>query len=268
MADAAGVLRVRIGDLTIAYERAGSGPPLVLLHGGLSDHREWRAQIDGLADTFTVVAWDAPGCGGSTVPPGSFRMPDYADALARFIAALGLERPHVLGLSWGSTLALQLYGRHPEVPATLLLTGAYAGWAGSLPPEVVAERLESTMRDLRSQAPEGIIRAWLPTLFTERAPSQMIERFVATFSDFEPDGVAVMLHAMAECDLRDVLPTIRVPTLLLYGEEDVRSPLTVAERMHAAIPGSRLVVMPDVGHQSNIEAPERFNAVVRDFLMR
>lgn len=139
---------------------------------------------------------------------------------------------------------------------------------GSLPPPVVAERLENAMRDLRSEDPERIIRSWLPTLFTERAPAEMIEGFVATFSGFEPDGTAAMLRAMAEADLRDVLPTISLPTLLLYGEEDVRSSLQVAEEMHATIPGSTLVVLPEVGHQSNIEAPERFNAAVRDFLPR
>ena len=64
-----------------------------------------------------------------------------------------------------------------------------------------------------------------------------------------------MLHAIAEADLRDVLPTIAVPTLLLYGEEDQRSPLSVAKRMHEVIPGSSLVTLPDVGHMSNIEAP-------------
>ena len=75
-----------------------------------------------------------------------------------------------------------------------------------------------------------------------------------------------MLFAMAEADLRPVLPTIEVPTLLLYGEEDERSPLAVAEEMHDAIPTSTLVVLPEVGHQSNVETPERFNAAVRSFL--
>ena len=75
-----------------------------------------------------------------------------------------------------------------------------------------------------------------------------------------------MLHAIAEANLRDVLPTIDVPTLLLYGELDQRSPLHVAEAMQAAIPTSQLVVMPGVGHMSNLEAPERFNAAVAHFL--
>jgi pimeloyl-ACP methyl ester carboxylesterase len=95
---------------------------------------------------FTVVAWDAPGFGRSSDPPETFRLPDYADCLAAFVDALGLELPHVLGLSFGGGLALELYRRKPALPRTLVLASAYAGWAGSLPTQVVAERLESRLR--------------------------------------------------------------------------------------------------------------------------
>ncbi len=257
---------VDVGDMTISFERSGSGPPLVLLHGGLSDHREWERQIVDLSDGFTVVAWDTPGCGGSTDPPESFRMPDYASCLAGFIEELGLDRPHVLGLSWGSTLALELYRQRPDIPRTLVLTAAYAGWAGSLPPETAAERLETALRDLEASSPEEFVRTWIPSLFTERAPHEVVEGYVRVMADHHLAGVRPMLHAMAEADLRDVLPTIGVPTLLIYGEEDRRSPMTVAHEMHAAIPGSTLVLLPDVGHMSNIETPDLFNDAVRKFL--
>src|SRR5919198_4538341 len=79
----------------IAYRRKGEGPALVLLHGWPVDSREWRRQLDGLSDEFTVVAWDAPGAGASSDPPETFRLSDWADCLAAFIATLGLERPHV-----------------------------------------------------------------------------------------------------------------------------------------------------------------------------
>lgn len=167
--------RIEVDDGTIAYERAGNGPPLVLLHGGLSDHREWRLQIDDLSDSFTVVAWDTPGCGGSTDPPEPFRMPDYAARLIGFIEALQLDRPHVLGLSWGSTLALELYRRRPDLPRSLILTAAYAGWAGSLPPATVAERLASSLHDLETKAPEDFVRTWVSSLFSRRASNQVIE---------------------------------------------------------------------------------------------
>jgi len=257
--------RIDVGELTIAFERSGDGPALVLLHGGLSDHREWRRQIDALSDGFTVVAWDAPGCGGSSDPPESFRMPDFADCLADVVEVLELGRPHVLGLSWGSTLALELYRRHPSIPRTLVLAAPYAGWAGSLPDMVVEERLQTSLRDL-ALPPEGFVRAWLPSLLTERATDEMVDELIEIMSGFHPDGARAMLHAMAEADLRDVLPEIVVPTLLLRGEEDQRSPQAVVEEMHSRIAGSILVRIPEVGHQSNVEAADLFNAEVRHFL--
>lgn len=257
--------QIDVEGLRIAFERRGEGPPLVLVHGGLVDHREWSTQLEGLSDEFTVVAWDAPGCGRSSDPPESFRMPEYADCLAGFIRALGLERPHVLGLSWGSTLALELYRRSPGIPRTLVLTAAYAGWAGSLPADEVAERLERFMEQI-DVPPERWVRDYIPTLLTERAPQDMAEELVALMAESRPAGLRAMILAMAEADLRNVLPTIDIPTLLLYGEEDVRSPLSVAEELHAQIPDSTLVVMPGVGHQSNVEATDRFNDEVRTFL--
>jgi pimeloyl-ACP methyl ester carboxylesterase len=257
---------VGVGGLRIAYRRAGSGPPLLLVHGGLGDSRDWRRQLEGLGDELTVVAWDAPGCGGSDDPPEWFRLPDYADCLAGFVAALDLGRPHVCGLSFGGGLALELYRRHPELPRSLVLASAYAGWAGSLPPEVVRERLEQATREAELP-PEQWVRGYLPGLFTEAAPPELLEEAVAIMADTRPAAMRTMARAFAEADLRDVLATIQVPALLLYGEADRRSPLgVVAAELHRGIQGSRLVVMPGVGHASNMEAPERFNAEVREFL--
>jgi pimeloyl-ACP methyl ester carboxylesterase len=257
--------RLDVNGLGIAFERAGAGPPIVFLHGGISDRREWRRQMDALADEFTVVAWDAPGNGRSDDPPASFRMPDYADALAGFVDALGLERPHVVGLSFGGTLALELYRRHPDVPRSLVLIGAYAGWAGSLPADVVAERLAGVERDL-AQSVETLARTWLPTLLTEDAPPELTDELLGIMADLHPAGALTMARAMAEADLRDVLPRVDVPTLLLYGERDVRSPLPVAEALAAQIPGAELVVVPGAGHMLNMQAADRVSTDLRRFV--
>lgn len=256
---------IDVGGLRIAFERVGDGPPLVLLHGAFSDSRAWRLQIDGLSDEFTVVAWDAPGCGRSADPPETFRLPDYADCLAEFIDALGLGRPHVLGLSFGGGLALELYRRHPEIPRTLVLAAAYAGWAGSLPPEEVEQRLERALREVEAP-PEQWVADYLPSMFTDAAAPEVVDEAAAMMLDTRPAGMLPMLQGFAEADLRDVLPRVAVPTLLLYGDADRRSPRHVAEDLHAQIPASQLVVMPDVGHDSNMEAPDTFNAEVRRFL--
>lgn len=212
-----------------------------------------------------MVAWDAPGCGESSDPPDDFRLGDYADSLAGLINALGLQRPHVLGHSFGAGLALELYRRHPELPRSLVLAGAYAGWAGSLSREEAEKRLRLAL-EVAELLPGRLLPQSIPGLFSDLIPPERSQELAAIMSEARPVGTRVMAHAFAEADLRVVLPRIQVPTLLLCGETDERSPLPVAHELHAAIPTSRMVVLPGLGHESYVEAPERFNAEVRTFV--
>jgi pimeloyl-ACP methyl ester carboxylesterase len=256
---------VDIDGQTIAFERRGHGPPLMLLHGGASDSRDWRRELVGLSDEFTVVAWDAPGCGRSFDPPEDYGLDGYADCLAAFIEELGLDRPHVLGISFGSGLVLELFRRHAGIPRTLVLASAYAGWLGSLGREVAEERREWGLR-AAAKPREEFIRDLNETLFTEEVPAELIDEVSAIGADYHPAGLRAMANAFADADLRDMLPTIDVPTLLIYGDADKRSPLPVGEALHAQIPGSKFVVIPGPGHMVSMEAPEPFNEEVRGFL--
>jgi pimeloyl-ACP methyl ester carboxylesterase len=257
---------VELAGLRIAYERAGVGPPVVLLHGFVGDARgTWRHQIDMLCHEFTVVAWDAPGAGRSSDPPESFRMSDYADCLAHFVDALGLDKPHVAGLSFGGALALELFRRYPALPRSLVLAGAYAGWAGSLPDEEVQARLRRSL-EVSELAPNQFAEAMLASMFSSTAPPDAVAAFAASVRAFHPAGFRAMTRSLAEADLRDVLARVDVPTLLLFGDHDVRAPLQVGEDLQAAIRASRLVVLPGAGHVSCVEAAERFTAEVRAFL--
>ncbi len=253
---------VVVNGVAVAVEVAGTGPPLVLLHGILQDSRSWRPQLDDLRDEFAVAAWDAPGCGRSADPPETWRLAEYADCLAAVIAALELDDPVLVGLSWGGCLAIEFHRRHPGVAAALVLASTYAGWAGSLPPEVCAERLSSCLAQ-SGMAPEDFVPDWLPGLLTSDTHADEV---AAMMSDFHPGGFRTMAHAVADADLRPVLPTIDVQALLLYGDGDKRAPAdTVGAALAAPIPHSRLVVIPAAGHLCNIEQPERFNDAIRTF---
>ena len=186
----------------------------------------WRHQL-ALADDWTVVAWDAPGCGGSTQPPSTFTIADYADTLAEFIAGLGLDRPHLVGNSFGAALALELAARHPAIPASLVVNGGSAGWSGSFPPEVVAERLRHSLEALDLPA-EDIVSRWVPQFVTSSASEPVVSDLSTIISDVRPDGMRVMMRAYAEADLRPELARVTAPTLLIWGEEDLRAPLPVA----------------------------------------
>jgi pimeloyl-ACP methyl ester carboxylesterase len=221
--------------------------------------------MEAFAQQFAVVAWDAPGCGLSSEPPASFRLPDYADCLADFIAGLGLERPALVGLSFGGALVFEVAHRHPEVAGAIVAADAYAGWSGSFPADVVQQRLRQSLADLELP-PSELVTKWLPGFLTGSAPPDLAEELAQIMAGFRPAGMAVMIRALAEADLRAALPSLSLPTLLLWGEEDVRSPLSVAKDIHARIPGSTLRILPGAGHLSNVEAASAFNAELRTFL--
>jgi pimeloyl-ACP methyl ester carboxylesterase len=254
---------VRVNGLGIAYERAGEGPPLVLVHGATVDSRMWQPQLAGLADEFTVVAWDEPGAGRSSDVPADFGLADYARCLAALIGALGLGPAHVAGLSWGGTVALELYRHHAELVLTLILVDTYAGWKGSLPEEEVRARVELYRRAVA--APAGEFDPTPPGLFAGDPPAEFVSLMAAMAADVRRESMSTALSLMAEADQRDLLPRIAVPTLLIWGERDARSPLTVAHQFEQAIPGAQLVVIPGAGHLSNLEQPEPLNDAVRAF---
>jgi len=254
---------IRANGLEIAYHREGDGAPLVFVHGAASDSRLWRPQVASLADEFTVVAWDEPGAGRSSDLPAGFALADYADGLAAVIESVGLGPAHVAGLSWGGTLALELYRRRPELVATLILIDTYAGWKGSLPAEEVRARVDGVRRMLA--APRHEFDPTPPGLFASGPPAAFVALLDQMAADVRPDSQRTQLSVMAETDQRDLLPRVGVPTLLIWGELDARSPLTVAQQFATAIPNAELVVIPGAGHVSNLERPGPFNDAVRAF---
>jgi pimeloyl-ACP methyl ester carboxylesterase len=255
-----------VDQQTIAYRQAGGGPALVLLHGFLSDSRAWRHQLSSLSDQFSVIAWDAPGAGLSSDPPDTFTTASFVHCLAGFLDAIGVERAHILGLSWGGILAQEFYRLYPQRCRSLVLADTYAGWRGSLPETVWKERLTNCLQDAIGP-PEALLAKFLPGLFTDATPWQMRDELSAIVSEFHPAGFRLMSLSCAEVDTRDLLPNIDVATLLLWGAEDRRSPLLVAEQFHAAIPGALLALIPHAGHVSNMDQPDVFNGHVRRFCL-
>jgi pimeloyl-ACP methyl ester carboxylesterase/ketosteroid isomerase-like protein len=255
---------IEVNGLEISYRRAGEGPALFLAHGGGSDSREWRHQLEGLADELTVVAWDEPGAGGSSKPPEDFGLAGFADTLAGVIKALELAPAYVGGLSWGGVVALETYRRHPDVVSGLVLCDTYAGWKGSLPVEEVEARVAGVLESL--EVPEDEFEPVIPGLFASDPNPEVVAELTRIEADATPASFRRLIAAIAECDLSDFLPRIVVPTLLIWGEEDARSPVdTVARKFHETIPDSELVVIPRAGHMSNMERPDEFNRAVLEF---
>jgi pimeloyl-ACP methyl ester carboxylesterase len=258
------MLHVEVNGNSIAYERVGDGPAVVLLHGFTQDSRVWQPQIEGLSDQFTVIAWDAPGAGQSSDPHEPFGISGWVENLAGLLDAIGIHQAHILGLSWGGILAQEFYRQHSERILSLILADTYAGWKGSLPEPIPQERLAACLQDA-ALPPGDFVTKYLPGMFSESPPHAAREWLSAVMSGFHPIGFRMMAASSAEADTRDLLPTIRVPTLLIWGDADQRSPMRVAYQLRDAIPSARLSVIPGAGHVSNLEAPDRFNALVLAF---
>jgi len=249
----------------IAYRIAGTGPALVLLHGFLCDSRVWRTQLEDLSDRFRVVAWDAPGAGASPDPPDPFTITNWANVLDGFLDTLGVERAHILGLSWGGLLAQELYLIHPSRVLTLVLADTYAGCTGSFSDEIAEQRLERCERESTLPA-EEFLDLWVPNeFFTPAVPREIEAEMRTIVADRHPLGFRLMARSLAEGNTTEFLPSIDVPTQLLWGDQDLRSPVSVGERFRDAIAGSELAVIAGAGHMSNMERPRAFNEHVRRF---
>ena len=210
----------------------------MLVHGGGDDSKGWQPQITGLADEFTVVAWDEPGRVCRPMCQKDSDSPNTRIVLP-LIVSLGLDCVHAAGISWGGTVVLELWRRHPALIASLILLDTYAGWKGSLP----GDELRSRVGGVRVQIDVGDLPKGV-----------------------RPQTMANQLTVMADADLREVLPTISVPVLLVWGENDARSPLTIAREFAAAIPHAELVVVAGAGHLSNLHRPQEVNDAIRRFV--
>jgi pimeloyl-ACP methyl ester carboxylesterase len=258
------MLHADVKGLPIAYERVGDGPALVLLHGFSIDSRMWRPQLETLSDHFTIIAWDAPGAGQSPDPPETFGISDWAHSLAGLLDAAGIQWANILGLSWGGILAQEFYRRYSERVLSLILADTYAGWKGSLPEPIPQERLAACLQDALLP-PSDFVRKYLPGMFSDSPPQKAHEWLAAIMSDFHPIGFRLMALASAQVDTRDLLPNIKVPTLLIWGEADKRSPLSIGYQLRDTVPAARLAVISGAGHVSNLEAPAAFNTEVLAF---
>lgn len=259
------MLHKNVNGLSVAYRMNGKGPALVLLHGFTIDSRVWNSQIDSLSEKFTVIAWDAPGAGQSSDPPEHFMIQDWADCLAKFLDSISVTHANILGLSWGGILAQVFYQRHSRRVLSLILADTYAGWKGSLPEPIPDDRLATCLRDA-SLSPEEFVPKYLTGMLGNSPLPEVQEKLANIMSDFHPIGFRLMAIASA-VDTRNILPTIKVPTLLIWGEQDKRSPLSVTGQMLTLIPGARLETIAGAGHVSNLEAPAQFNKIVRDFCL-
>ena len=245
----------------------GNGPPLLFVHGFPLDHTMWRDQLAEFAGAYRVIAPDLRGFGSSEVGDQAVTMEQFADDMAAILDALGVTEPVTLiGLSMGGYVAWQFLRNYRERLRALVLCDTRAA-ADS--PEVAENRLK-VAETVLADGTEALARAMVPKLFAQqtiRTRPAVVDAVRNVILQANPRGVAAAQRAMAaRFDATGILKAIDVPTLMIVGEDDVISPPDEMRQIAEAIPGSRLVVIPDAGHMSPLENPAAFNSALSEFL--
>jgi 3-oxoadipate enol-lactonase len=258
-----------VNSIHLHYDQAGNGIPLLLIHGYPLDHTLWQPQVDGLADIARVIAPDLRGFGQSDAPEGVSTMETYADDLRALLDALKVERAVVCGLSMGGYVALAFWRKYADRARRLILVDTRAGADAPAARQARLDMVEQVKQHGSAPAADAMLpRLLAPSTYQSRP--DLVESVHAMMLRQSPAGIIGAQLGMAERpDSTATLPTITVPTLVVFGAEDVITPAETEGRSLAdAIPGAKLVIIPNAGHLSNFEQPEAFNAAVREFLTR
>lgn len=251
--------------IEIGYDDVGSGIPVAFVHGFPHNRALWSPQVNALVDRARCIAPDLRGFGESS-RNGPFTIDQFADDVAMLLRLLGVERAVVAGLSMGGYVALALWRRHRSLVRALVLAHTRAG-ADSDEARTKRQALVEVARTRGSSAvADGQVTGMLGKTTREKRPA-MIDEVHRMLASASVEGIVGALEAMmARVDSTDTLSTIDVPTLVIVGAEDVLIPRTEADILHDAIRGSRLEVIENAGHVSNLERPAAFNHVLSEFL--
>jgi 3-oxoadipate enol-lactonase len=260
----AGVIAL-VGDAEIAFDDIGSGLPVVFLHAFPLNRTMWDPQVGALVAECRCIPIDFRGFGDST-SVGPFTIDGYADDVIGVLDTLQIERAVMVGLSMGGYVAFALWRRYRERIRGLVLadTRAVADTVETV------ERRRAMIDVAEDQGSAGVANMQIAGLMGKTTRDKRPDIYDAIhrmMAQAPVEGIIGALEAMIERpDSTSTLATIDVPTLIVVGDEDVLTPAKDARIMQASVPGSRLEILKQAGHLSNVERPAAFNTVVSEFV--
>jgi 3-oxoadipate enol-lactonase len=256
-------LQVSVGKYHLSARVTGTGQPIVLFHSLLADQSSWDAVVPMLAKTHQVIVLNLPGFGDSDFVGPSLDV--IADHMAQAIGAMNLkQQPILMGNGYGGFVALNTAIRHPDLPARLVL--ADCGAAFSEAGRAAFKGMSATSREkgLGAIADVAMRRLFAPE-FQQQNPA-MIEERKKKFLMVDPTTFHGACEALSTLDLRDKLAGIKLPTLVLVGEQDEATPPPMSHELQKGVKGSKLVELKGCAHVPQLQAPEQFMAAIAGFI--
>ena len=261
-------MNVKANGITMNYALEGpAGAPVVTLSHSLAARLEmWEPQVRALTGRWRVLRYDTRGHGGSDAPSGAYTLELLAEDARALLGALGISKIHWVGLSMGGMIGQTLALKAPELFASLVLCDTT-----SRVPAEAKPQWEERIRTAGAQGMEPLVEPtlgrWFTPPFKERRP-EAVERVAAMIRSTKPVGYIGCCRAIAALDLTDPIGAIKLPALVIVGEDDPGTPVAAARVIHERIKGSELVVLKSASHLSNLEQPDAFSHALIDFLGR
>ncbi|MBX6395892.1 MAG: alpha/beta fold hydrolase [Alicyclobacillaceae bacterium] len=237
-----------VNGIQLVYEKKGSGPAMVFIHGMAGSRIVWNHVAPHLADTFETITYDCRGHGASTHPP-SYTLDDHVADLAALLDDLQIHRAHIVGHSMGSFIAQAFAVAHPERCRSLVLISTRSAALPDRPRQLVGERGGIPVKEFVGS----------------KTPLMTVIGRMKGYPPPDPDIVRTASAALADYDLTGQLRRIQAPTLILQGDQDRITPLEEARKTAAGIRGAVMEILEGYGHFLHVECPEILVARIRSF---
>lgn len=255
---------IKVNGIDVAYRFDGpkDGRVLLVANSLMANGSMWDGNVPALADRYRVLRYDKIGHGGSSLGTGPYSISKLADDALGLLDALSIEKAHFMGLSIGGMIGQQLGARFPERILSLVLCNT----ASEMPPRSLwEERFEIARTQGIAGLVDGTIKRWFTAPFIERAP-QEIEKVRQMILGTSLDGYIACGSSVRDMAQSTMLLKIKTPTLVLSGRDDPACTVEQGTVLHRLIDHSKMVVLEQAAHLSNIEQPEAFNKAVRQFI--
>jgi 3-oxoadipate enol-lactonase len=257
----------KINGIEINYKVTGDGTSIVLIHGHPFDHTMWYPQVTAFSDNYQVITPDLRGYGQSSLPgPSNTKFEDYATDVLQLLDFLEVKSFHLAGLSMGGQIIMEMFRQAPGRIKSLIFADTFAGLDT---PEAKQARYDAADRlekeGMNGYADEVIYKMIAPAHVSSMP--EVAEHVVKMMKATSPVAAATAMRSRSErIDyLKEVLPEIDIPTLVIVGREDEFTPVAKAEELQENLKNCKLVIIEDAGHMPNLEHPDEFNKAVLEF---
>jgi 3-oxoadipate enol-lactonase len=260
--------KIKANGISVHYTLEGSesSPVITLSHSLATDSSMWEPQMEKLLRSYRILRYDTRGHGETDAPEGPYSLDMLAEDVLGLLQALGIRKTFFMGLSMGGMIGQVLALKTPSMLSGLILCDTSSRIPEETKP-VWDERIEAVKKKGMGTQVEATIERWFTPRFRDEH-REVVEKVSAMIRATNPRGYIGCAHAIRALDLTDRLSAIKLPTLIVVGEDDPGTPASASQTIHKRIKGSELVILKSAAHLSNIEQAEAFSTAVLNFLRK